>query len=53
MKPRTVEQRFPTKHAREKADEAIDELLENEPMNVYVDTWLAAYKSAGGLEKKQ
>jgi hypothetical protein len=39
---------FPTVQAREKADEAIDKLSENEPMSVYIDTWLAAYVAAGG-----
>lgn len=51
-KPWTVEQRFPTKHARDEADAAIDALEENEPMSRYIDTWLAAYRAAGGIEKR-
>lgn len=46
------ERRFPTRHAREKADEAIDALPESEPMHVYIDTWLATYRAAGGIEKR-
>ncbi len=51
-KQRTVEQRFVTKRARDLADQAIDALAESEPMAVYVDTWLAAYRAAGGVEKR-
>lgn len=52
MKRPTVEQRWPTKRARDLADEAIDRLAESEPMHVYIDTWLAAYRAAGGVEKR-
>lgn len=48
----SVEQRFPTKRAREQADAAIDELAETEPMHVYIDTWLRVYRAAGGMERK-
>lgn len=48
----SVERRFPTKHAREKADDAIDALPETAPMHVYIDTWLATYRAAGGVEKR-
>ena len=49
----TVEQRFPTKHARELADKAIDDLAEDAAMTVYIDTWLAVYRAAGGLERER
>ena len=42
-------QHFPSVAAREKADEAIDQLGEHEPMSRYIDTWVAAYVAAGGL----
>jgi hypothetical protein len=45
----TMEQRFPTKTARERADAATDELSTKEPMYVFVDCWIAAYFEAGGL----
>ena len=48
----TVEQRFPTKRARDAADVAIDALPETAPMTEYVDTWLRVYREAGGVEKK-
>ena len=41
-----------TKHAHEAADKAIDALPETEPMSAYIDAWLAAYRAAGGMEKK-
>lgn len=47
-----VEKRFPTKKAREKADEAIDALPEDAPMTLFIDTWLATYRAAGGVEKR-
>ena len=49
----TVEQRFPTKHARELADKAVDDLPESAAMTVFIDTWLAAYRAAGGIEKRK
>ena len=48
----TVEQRFPTRTARELADKAIDALPESEPMTAYIDTWLATYRAAGGIERR-
>ena len=48
----TVEQRYPTKHARDKADAAIDALPEADPMSNYIDTWLATYRDAGGMERR-
>ena len=39
---------FPTKAARDKADEAIDKLSVDEPMSKYLDVWVAAYITAGG-----
>lgn len=48
----SMERRFPTKQAREKADAAIDALSSTEPMHVYIDTWLAVYRENGGLEKR-
>lgn len=46
-----VEERFLTKRARDEADKAIDALSVEEPMTVYIDVWLAAYRAAGGIEK--
>ena len=51
-KPWTVEQRFPTRAARDAADRAIDALPESAPMTEYIDTWLAAYRAAGGVERQ-
>jgi len=51
-KPWSVEQRFPTKKAREAADAAIDALSETEPMTVYIDRWLETYRAHGGIEKR-
>lgn len=45
-----VSDRFPTSFARNKADEAIDDLPEDATMTVYVDTWLRVYKESGGIE---
>lgn len=42
---------FPTAHARKKADEAIDELDPHAPMSAYLDAWIAAYRSAGGVTR--
>lgn len=39
---------FPTQHARDVADQAIDKLALSEPMSAYIDAWIAAYKQAGG-----
>lgn len=47
-----LDRRFPTKYARDRADEAIDALPETAPMHVYIDTWLATYRSAGGVERR-
>lgn len=47
-----IQRRFPTKFARTIADQAIDKLDVSEPMTTYLDTWIAAYRAAGGAEKK-
>lgn len=39
---------FPNYKAREAADEAIDEISVDQPMHVFLDAWIAAYKKAGG-----
>jgi len=49
---RSVEQRFPTRRARDLADAAIDALCPTAPMTEYIDVWLATYKAAGGVEKR-
>ena len=49
----TVEERFPTKMARDEADKAIDVLPVDEPMTVYIDVWLATYRAAGGIERRK
>jgi len=40
---------FPTAVACQKADEAIDQLGEHEPMSRYIDTWIREYIRAGGV----
>lgn len=52
MKQWSVEQRFPTKKAREAADAAIDHLPETEPMTEYIDVWLLTYRANGGIERR-
>jgi len=47
----TMEQRYPTKAARDAADDAIVALDPKAPMTLYVDVWLATYKEHGGIEK--
>jgi uncharacterized protein YqjF (DUF2071 family) len=47
-----IARRYPTAAARQKADEAIDELSETEPMTAFLDAWLAAYVAAGGKVEK-
>lgn len=47
-----IEDRFPTKLARDAADAACDALSPTEPMTAYVDAWLGAYRAAGGIEKR-
>lgn len=44
-----VEDRFPTVHARRKADEAIDAVGPHEPVWKLTDTWYEAYIAAGGV----
>lgn len=39
---------FPTSHARESADRAIDRLDPSLPMTAFLDAWVAAYIRAGG-----
>ena len=39
---------FPTAHARDAADKAIDKLDVHEDMRAYIDAWIAAYIKAGG-----
>jgi hypothetical protein len=53
VKQQSVEQRFPTKRARDAADEAIDELPESAPMSLFIDVWLAAYRAHGGIERRK
>jgi hypothetical protein len=45
---RWFHQHFPSKFARDRADEAIDQLDPSEPMTTFLDVWLVAYKKAGG-----
>jgi hypothetical protein len=42
---------FPTAHARAEADKAVDALNERLPMTAFIDTWIAAYRKAGGRRK--
>jgi len=51
VKWKSVEQRFPTKRARELADAAIDKLPLDAPMSRFVDEWLQTYEAAGGIDK--
>ena len=48
----TLRKRFPTARARWAADKAVDRLDVNASMAVYIDTWVAAYRAAGGKEKE-
>ena len=43
LKPKTVEEKFPNAQARRAADEAIDELSNDEPMSKYLSTWVDTY----------
>lgn len=47
-----VEQNFPTAIARGAADKAIDLLGVDAPMSAYLDTWVIAYREAGGKTPK-
>jgi hypothetical protein len=49
---RKLQKRFPTMKARLVADTTTDALSPNTPMTAYVDTWIAAYRAAGGHEPK-
>lgn len=49
----TVEQRFPTKLAREAADLAVDRLPISETMATHLDVWLEVYFSNNGIDKLQ
>jgi hypothetical protein len=44
--------RFPSAHARYKADKAVDALPNTASMATHVDVWIAAYRAAGGKEPK-
>ena len=46
-----LKRRFPTARARWEADKATDALPADAPMTLYTDTWIAAYRAAGGKEK--
>lgn len=46
-----MRERFPSARARDAADDAVDTLDAHAPMSAYVDTWIAAYRAAGGREK--
>lgn len=45
-----VKRIFPTQKAREAADKATDVLAPSESMSAHLDTWIAAYRNAGGVE---
>lgn len=45
--------RFPSFHARIAADRTVDTLPADAPMTLYVDTWIAAYRKAGGKEPRR
>lgn len=49
----TLDKRFPSQDARKKADEVVDALSVHEPMHVFIDAWVAAYRAAGGKEPKR
>jgi hypothetical protein len=40
---------YPTRHAREAADVAIDALPNEATMAAHIDAWIAAYRAAGGM----
>lgn len=46
--PAWVAKHFPTSHARDAADRAIDDMDPHAPMSAYLDAWIAAYLKAGG-----
>lgn len=50
---KTLDERFPTKAARERADAAVDCLDVHLPMHEFIDTWVAAYRAFGGVEPKR
>ena len=43
-----MSQNFPSPHAREAADKAIDKLDPSLPMTAFIDAWIAAYSAARG-----
>lgn len=45
-----LRRRFPTQLARLAADKATDALPATAPMAAFPDSWLAAYRAAGGKE---
>jgi hypothetical protein len=42
---------FPSRHAWRAADDAADKLPVHATMAEHIDTWIAAYKAAGGQTK--
>jgi hypothetical protein len=42
---------FPNARARREADKVVDQLEVSDPMSMYIDQWIAAYKRAGGKTK--
>jgi hypothetical protein len=48
-----LRKRWPSAHARVAADKAVDALPEGAPMVRYIDTWIAAYRKAGGKEPRR
>lgn len=52
-KEMSIEERFPTKRARELADAAVDALPLTTPIGECMDLWRMAYKAAGGIDKRE
>lgn len=48
----SIEERFPTKRARDLADAATDKLPITASMQTYSDLWLQTYAAAGGIDKR-
>lgn len=47
-----LKKRFPSAHARQAADKAVDHLPANAQMSAYIDVWIKSYRQAGGKETK-